>query len=223
MLFRVRAVPASVAAAVFAAVAFGIVVPASRAITTAPSCVPSTLNASAALAGGAVTVTPAPDTLDASYLTQISFLGPPSAEITDVKVSGSHSGAHSGRLLAYSQGDGASFLPTKPFAQGEVVTVHAVLRGITSSTPIAWRFSVAEVDSVSRSLETPPPPPPPPKSSELQHFVSRSDLRPPTVDVTTSTGSQAPGDIFLAPYAGPGQYGPMVLDGSGKLVWFKPI
>ncbi len=221
--FRVRAVPASVAAAVFAAVAFGIVVPASRATTTAPSCVPSTLNASAALAGGAVTVTPAPDTLDASYLTQISFLGPPSAEITDVKVSGSHSGAHSGRLLAYSQGDGASFLPTKPFAQGEVVTVHAVLRGITSSTPIAWRFSVAEVDSVSRSLETPPPPPPPPKSSELQHFVSRPDLRPPTVDVTTSTGSQAPGDIFLAPYAGPGQYGPMVLDGSGKLVWFKPI
>jgi hypothetical protein len=185
--------------------------------------VPSTLNESAALANGAVTVTPAPDTLDASYLTQISFLGPPSADIADVKVSGSHSGVHSGRLLPYSQGDGASFVPTKPFTQGEVVTVHAVLRGLSSSTPIAWRFTVAEVDSVSRSLETPPPPPPPPKPSELQHFLSRPDLQPPTVDVTTSTGSQAPGDIFLAPYAGPGQYGSMILDGSGKLVWFKPI
>lgn len=184
---------------------------------------PSTLNESAALANGAVTVTPAPDTLDASYLTQISFLGPPSADIADVKVSGSHSGVHSGRLLPYSQGDGASFVPTKPFTQGEVVTVHAVLRGLSSSTPIAWRFTVAEVDSVSRSLETPPPPPPPPKPSELQHFLSRPDLQPPTVDVTTSTGSQAPGDIFLAPYAGPGQYGSMILDGSGKLVWFKPI
>ena len=221
--FRIRAVQASVAAAVFAAAAFGLVVPEGRAATTAPGCVPSKLNESAALANGAVTVTPAPDTLDASYLTQISFLGPPSTEIAGVKVSGSRSGAHSGRLLAYSQGDGASFVPAKPFAQGEVVTVHAVLRGIASSTPIAWRFTVAEVDSVSRSLETPPPPPPPPKSSELQHFVSRPDLRPPTVDVTASTGSQAPGDIFLAPYAGPGQYGPMVLDGSGKLVWFKPI
>jgi hypothetical protein len=221
--FCIRAVQASVAAAFFAVVALGLAAPESRAVATAPNCVPSTLNESAALAKGAVTVTPAPDTLDASYLSQISFLGPPTADITDVKVSGSRSGTHSGRLLAYSQGDGASFVPTKSFTQGEIVTVHAVVRGLTSSTPIAWRFTVAEVDSVSRSLETPPPPPPPPKPSELQHFVSRPDLQPPTVDVTTSTGSQAPGDIFLAPYAGPGQYGPMILDESGKLVWFKPI
>jgi hypothetical protein len=220
---RIRAVQASAAAAFLAAIALAGSAPVSYAATTAPACVPSTLNESAALANGAVTVTPAPDTLDASYLTQISFLGPPVADIADVEVSGSRSGLHSGRLLAYSQGDGASFVPTKPFTQGEVVTIHAVLRGLTSSTPIAWRFTVAEVDSVSRSLETPPPPPPPPKPSELQHFVSRPDLQPPTVDVTTSTGSQAPGDIFLAPYAGPGQYGPMILDGSGKLVWFKPI
>jgi Arylsulfotransferase (ASST) len=221
--FRIRAPQVRVTVGLLAAVALGLTAPVGSAATTAPVCVPSTLNESAALAGGAVTVTPAPDTGDASYLTQISFLGPPSAEIADVKVSGSRSGAHSGRLLAYSQGDGASFLPTKPFTQGEVVTVHAVLRGLTSSTPIAWRFTVAEVDGVSRSLETPPPPPPAPKPSELQHFVSRPDLQPPAVAVTTSTGAQAAGDIFLAPYAGPGQYGPMILDGTGKLVWFKPI
>ena len=103
--------------------------------------------------------------------------------------------------------------------------MHGVLRrGARHRHPFAWRFTVAEVDSVSRSLETPPPPPPPAKSSELQHFVSRSDLRPPTVTVTTSSsGAQAPGDIFLAPYAGPGQYGPMILDGAGGLVWFKAI
>ncbi len=41
--------------------------------------------------------------------------------------------------------------------------------------------------------------------------------------MTTNTGAQAPGDMFLAPYAGPGQYGPMILDGAGKLLWFKPI
>jgi hypothetical protein len=221
--FRVKAAQASAAAAFLAVLALAVLAPPGYAAVTAPACVPSRLNESAALANGAVTVTPAPDTLDASYLTQISFLGPPLADIVDVKVSGSRSGAHSGRLLPYSQGDGASFLPTKPFTQGEVVTVHAVLRGLTSSTPIAWRFTIAEVDSVSRSLETPPPPPPPPKPSELQHFVSRPDLQPPTVAVTTSTGSQAPGDIFLAPYAGPGQYGPMILDGAGKLLWFKPI
>jgi hypothetical protein len=219
---RIKVAQASAASALFVALALAVS-PASYAAATAPACVPATLNESAALANGAVTVTPAPDTLDASYLTQISFLGPPVADIADVEVSGSRSGAHTGRLLPYSQGDGASFVPSKPFSQGEVVTVHALLRGLSSGTPIAWRFTVAEVDSVSRSLETPPPPPPPPRPSELQHFLSRPDLQPPTVDVTKSTGSQAPGDIFLAPYAGPGQYGPMILDGSGKLVWFKPI
>ncbi len=188
-----------------------------------PTCAPTKLNISAALAGGALTVSPAPDTLDASYLTQISFMGEPAADLLDIRVSGSRSGAHSGKLIAYSQGDGASFLPTHPFAQGETVTIHGALRRGSATTPFAWRFTTAVVDSVSRSLETPPPPPPPPKASELQQFVSRPDLRPPTVSVTTNTGAQAPGDIFLAPYAGPGQYGPMVLDPAGNLLWFKPI
>jgi hypothetical protein len=188
-----------------------------------PPCQPSALNASAALAGGAVTVSPAPATLDASYRTQISFLGVPAADIAGVTVLGSRSGAHPGRLEAYSQGDGASFLPRKSFTQGETVTVHAALRRGASTTPFAWRFTIAEVDAVSRSLETPPPPPPPPKPSELQHFLSRPELLPPTVTVSTDTGSHAPGDIFLAPYAGPGQYGPMILDGSGRLIWFKPV
>jgi Arylsulfotransferase (ASST) len=193
------------------------------AATTAPNCVPRTLNVSRALAGGVVSVSPEPDSMDASYRAQISFLGVPAADIEDVAVVGSHSGAHAGRLAAYAQGDGASFLPSRPFSQGEVVTVHAAVRSGAGSTPFAWRFTVAEIDSASHSLETPPPPPPPPKSSELQHFVSRPDLRPPTVTVTTAAGGSAPGDIFLAPYAGPGQYGPMILDGAGGLVWFKAI
>jgi hypothetical protein len=206
------------------AVALGLANPGlASAGMTAPSCVPPTLGVSASLAGGAVTVSPEPDSMDASYLTQVSVLGVPAADISGVLVSGSRSGVHAGRLTAYSQGDGASFLPAKPFVQGEVVTVHAVLRRGATTTPLAWRFTVAEVDAVSRSLETPPPPPPPPKPSELQHFVSRSDLQPPTVTVTKSSGSQTPGDIFLAPYAGPGQYGPMILDGAGGLIWFKPI
>jgi hypothetical protein len=218
-----RARPAICATALLALLVLCLAPSPSAEASTAPACAPARLNASAALAGGAITVSPAPDTLDASYLTQISFLGVPAADIADVSVSGSRSGAHSGRLLAYSQADGASFLPRQPFAQGEVVTVHAVLRRGASTTPFAWRFTVAEVDAVSRSLETPPPPPPPPKASELQRFLSRPDLKPPSVAVTTNSGSQAPGDIFLAPYAGPGQYGPMILDNSGRLIWFKAI
>ena len=190
---------------------------------TAPSCVPSTLGVSQALASGAVTVTPAPESMDASHLAQVSFLGVPAGEIVGVKVSGSRSGAHSGRLEAYSQGDGASFLPSKPFTEGEVVTVNATLRKGATTTPFSWRFTVAEVDSVSRSLETPPPPAPPPKQSELQRFVSRPDLQPPAVTVDADQDPHEAGDIFLAPYAGPGQYGPMILDGEGHLIWFKPV
>jgi len=192
---------------------------------TAPDCLPRALNVSRALAGGVLSVSPTPDSADASHLTQLSFVGVPAAAIQRLRVSGSRSGAHPGRLAAYSQGDGASFLPARPFAQGETVTVRGVLRrDAGSSTPFAWRFSVAEVDAVSRSLETPPPPPPPPRWSELQHFVSRFDLRPPTVTVTVGgSRAQGAGDIFLAPYAGPGQYGPMILDGAGRLLWFKAV
>ena len=212
-----------VASALAAALTLALAASANAPSGAAPACVPATLNTSAARAGGAVTVSPAPETMDASYVTQISFLGVPAAEITNVQVVGSRSGSHPGRLAAYSQGDGASFLPSTPFAQGEHVSVHAALRNGDSTTPFGWHFTIAEVDAVSRSLETPPPPPPPPRQSELQHFVSRPDLKPPTVTLTANSGAHAPGDVLLAPYAGPGQYGPMILDGAGRLIWFKPL
>jgi hypothetical protein len=190
---------------------------------SAPPCAPRTLNASAALAGGALTVSPGPGTRDSSHETQISMLGVPAAEIANLSVTGSRSGRHTGRLLAYSQGDGASFVPDRLFDQGEQVSVRATLLRAGRRLPVSWSFTVAERDSTSRSLESPPPPPPPPpKYDELQHFVSRPDLRPPTVTVSRGP-SRAPGYVFLAPYAGPGQYGPMILDGAGRLVWFKPI
>jgi hypothetical protein len=209
--------------AIALALALAAGAPSAAAAAAAPACAPSVLNRSAALAHGAVTVSPAPYTQDASYLTQISFLGVPASELGAVKVSGSRSGSHGGRLLAYSQGDGASFLPSRPFTQGEVVTVNAILRQGETGTPLQWHFTVAEVDSVSRSLETPPPPPPPPRQSEFQHFLTRPDLKPPTVTVAANSGLQSPQDMFLAPYAGPGQYGPMILDAGGGLVWFKPL
>lgn len=190
---------------------------------TAPACAAATLNTSAALAGGAVTVSPAPNSVDASYRSQLSFAGVPAPELAVTSVTGSRSGSHAGSLEAYSQGDGASFVPQAPFAEGELVTVKAALRSASGEQQFEWSFTTAQVDRASRSLETPPPPPPPAKASEIQHFVSRPDLKPPVVSVTTNTGAQAPGDLFLAPYAGPGQYGPTILDAGGGLVWFKPV
>jgi hypothetical protein len=185
-----------------------------------PGCAPSRLNVSAALAGARVTVSPEPDSRDASVATQISMLGPPASELTHVTVSGSRSGAHAGRLEPYSQGDGASFVPSRSFTQGETVTVHAQLDDGSQTTPFAWRFTAAVQDHGGHAGGSPRPAP---RQAAYQSFRSRPDLRPPTVTVTTHAAGTTPGEIFIAPYSGPGQYGPMILDEDGSLLWFKPL
>jgi hypothetical protein len=57
-------------------------------------------------------------------------------------------------------------------------------------------------------------------------FVSRPDLRPPVVAVSTASETAAAGHIFVAPFqitgkAGP-NYGALIVDGLGQPVWFKP-
>ncbi|HST56772.1 MAG TPA: hypothetical protein VLJ42_12870 [Solirubrobacteraceae bacterium] len=189
---------------------------AAAAHQTAPSCVPSKLNQSAALAGGRVTVSPGPGTSDASGASQISLLGVPAGELASVAVKGSHSGAHPGRLVAYSQGNGASFLPRRRFNAGELVTGRAVLSQAGQTTPFTWSFRVAVPDT--EHAASPGTRPRAPKTGDLQSFASRPDLRPPSATVTTQLPGAAPGKLFLAPYSGPGQYGPMILDESGRLV-----
>lgn len=192
-----------------------------------PSCVPGRLNVSAALAGSRVSVSPGPETRDASATTQISLLGVPASELSDISVKGSRTGTHTGRLAAYSQGDGASFLPARPFDDGELVSVRAELLEGGKAIPVAWSFTVAVRDSpgststaVGTGTSTSSAPAPAPK--EYQSFHSRPELRPP--DVTVSSNAQtATGEMFLAPYSGIGQYGPMILDEHGGLVWFKPL
>ena len=62
----------------------------------------------------------------------------------------------------------------------------------------------------------------------VQHFVTRPDLNPPAITVS-NYGTPAAGDppYFILspsgyPRSGPGQPGLMILDRSGKLVWFSP-
>jgi Arylsulfotransferase (ASST) len=198
---------------------------------TGPSCVPPRLNVSQALAGERVTVSPGPETRDASAQTQISMLygvgGNTGPKLADVTVTGSRTGLHAGRLEAYSQGDGASFVPKRQFAEGELVSVHAELVQAGRATPFAWSFTVAVRDHPGSSsaavvgvAKNPAASGPTPE--DYQSFHSRPELRPPDVTVST-TDRTATGDLFLAPYAGVGQYGPMVLSPHGELIWFKAL
>jgi hypothetical protein len=65
--------------------------------------------------------------------------------------------------------------------------------------------------------------PPVQSRQDVQIFRSRPDLSPPAVEVASQAHGTAPGFLFLAPKEGPGQYGPMILNGGGQLVWFRPV
>jgi Arylsulfotransferase (ASST) len=185
----------------------------------APACVPAQLNRSDVLPGTSIAVSPLPDSLDASPSTQISLLGTPPNTLSAVTVSGSQSGSHPGKLIAYSQGDGASFVPARAFDPGETVSVRGRVKTSAGSTPFAYEFVIAHPDRLSR----PPATKPAGDYSEEQHFHSAPTLQPPVLDMTASSPQSAPGDIFTAPYSGPGPSGPEIFSQSGELVWFDPL
>ncbi len=55
---------------------------------------------------------------------------------------------------------------------------------------------------------------------------SRPDLRPPEIEVTQRSGRTAPGYMFFSirvrEQGAPDQYGPMIADDRGEVVWFHP-
>jgi hypothetical protein len=186
----------------------------------APQCVPATLDRSDLLPGTALRVSPLPDSLDATPQTQISFLGVPRSRLAQISVGGSATGGHSGRVDPYSQGDGASFVPSQPFAPGETVTVRGKLLERGRWQPFAFRFTVSVPDPIPWE---PPGHEPAGTAVEVQHYHSAPSLDPPSIQVTTGAGLSPAGDIFTAPYSGPGGDGPMIVDGTGQLVWFDPL
>lgn len=218
MIVRGRSRAASLLAPAVLAAALG---PAAEARAGAsPGCVPARLNVSNRRAGGAVEVTPLPGSRSVSVQTQISFLGARAGTLSAVRVRGAASGVHAGRLRGYSQGDGLSFVPTARFTPGEAVTVSATVSTPSGPRAVRFGFTTAQEDRIplNRSAVAPPA-----KHGQVQNFRTRPDLRPPTVGVLTPRGSPTPLDVFAAPYSGPGQMGPMLLDGAGRLIWFQPL
>jgi hypothetical protein len=156
--------------------------------------------------------------------TQISFRGARRSAIEGIEVRGSRTGEHKGVLRAHSDGMGASFLPKRPFRPGEKVTVDCDCDMIGS-------------DGVTHEISFHTFEIPNPKLAKLpkrthdtggigrgnQFFKSEPDLHPPGIDVDKTSDGLAPGHIFLAPKAAPGQDGPMIMDDKGNLIWFHPL
>jgi hypothetical protein len=185
-----------------------------------PRCEPDFLNRSDVLPGTSLAVSPMPESYDASPRTQISLLGAPSGSISAVSATGSSSGSHSGRLRAYSQGDGASFVPSSPFTPGETVVVRGALRSGGKTHRFAYRFVISHPDT---GIHQAPGSVPKINSAEIQHFQSAPKLTPPELVVSTRTEQASDGYLFAAPYSGPGPAGPLIFDDEGNLVWFHPM
>lgn len=177
-----------------------------------------------AIAGGSakpplVSVFPIPGGRAAAPQTQVTFRGLPAKHLGRVIVTGSRTGRHRGRLVAHSDGDGASFLPAKPFSPGEKITVRTELhvRGAREGT---FHFTVA---TPAGAIPANPLPPAPRLPGDELTFQSRPDLTPASVEVTRPSTNTAEGDIFITPQQGPTQNGVMILGPQGDLVWFQPV
>lgn len=181
-----------------------------------PTCLPNTLHHSAKLPGLSAYVSPAPDSLLANPQTQISVLGVPASQIRQVSVSGTRSGAHAGHLRAYSQGDGASFLPSVPFEDGEHVSVHALIAG----KRVSYSF---QVDTPYPTASVKPFPNPAAGPGEEQSFVTLPGVRAPVLTVTTADRDPSAGAVLLTNGPGPGHYGPLIFTPQGRLVWFDQL
>jgi hypothetical protein len=185
-----------------------------------PPCLPATLEHSARLPGTRIDVSPAPDTGTANPRTQISFLGTSGADVRDVSVVGSKSGVHRGRLRAYSQGDGASFLPATPFDAGERVRVRAVIGAGDGATRTAFSF---RVDTPYPTATIPEFHNPPAAPADYQSFYTMASAQPPILTVTVPDRDPAAGDILTTNGPGPGQYGPLIYAPDGRLIWFQRL
>jgi len=177
----------------------------------------------------AVALSPLPGTPDASPNTQISILGVPRSQIQSARVVGSSTGLHGGQFHAYSGRRGASFVLSRPLAQGERVSVTVHIKG---RAPIAYKFTVAHLAVDPPIINSPVQQP-----SKLQHFVSAPNLLPPKITVMRGAGSLK-GDVFLTPLPSPvvhpesnnavsinpvGPGGPMIIDSHGRLIWFQQL
>jgi Arylsulfotransferase (ASST) len=165
-----------------------------------------------------VAVFPSPGTRTAGPHTQVSMRGIAPERLRGLVVHGSRSGRHAGRLVPHADGRGASFVPLRPFARGERVSVRAPAR-VAGTAGHVGTFSIARTAAPARA----PAAEAPPRPRGAARFRSRPDLRPPAIDVRRNRVPAAAGDFFVAPKAGSTQAGPMIVDGAGRLVWFHRL
>lgn len=62
-----------------------------------------------------------------------------------------------------------------------------------------------------------------PADGVIDKFHSRPDLTPPRIEIDVHPGDVDPGYVVTDCHDGPGQQGPIMLNSSGALTWFRPL
>jgi len=158
-----------------------------------------------------VSVFPSPGTPVASDLTTFSFRGIPAARLGPVRVVGSKSGRHGGRLLGHSDGRGVSFIPKRRFRRGEVVRVYS-RKKLVGAPSGNFHVRIGRFPDDGRKSLTRRP------ANRFPALVSRPGLRPPVLKVHSATPDAGPGKILFAPKA----TGLTIADRLGRVTWFLP-
>ena len=120
-------------------------------------------------------------------------------------------------------------LPGKKRTRREFLKLAGLGTAGLSSTYLAGceiraRSAETTVSEAASAVQKTAPMTTPTAGSYVQAFRSRPDLRPPVITVSTPPRDTAPGYVFIAPKKSlEGQYGSMVLDEQGRMVWFKPV
>jgi hypothetical protein len=191
----------------------------------------------------AVATSPSPGDRFATPQTTISFRGITPAGLGSVRVIGSRSGVHRGRLVADPAG-ATIFRPRIPFVPGERVTVRTGVP-IAGAGGDSFSFTVAHVapnapevlppgsgTGPDATVSTSPEPPSPAGSSRtaatctprLPTYHSEPYLLPPGACVNQAAAGTAPGYLFATP-AGTGKRGDgaAIFDNRGDLIWYDPV
>jgi hypothetical protein len=206
------------------------------ALVTGLAGPPALANGSAGAAtsrAATVAVSPSPGEMFATPQTTISFRGITPAALGTVRVSGSRTGVHAGRLVADPDGY-TIWKPRAPFQPGERVTVRTSV-AITGAGGDSFSFTVANIAPGTAGI-------PPPDGStgagaavsaggpattctpRLTRFRSEPDLTPPAACVNQRASGTAAGYLFVTP-AGTDHRGngPAIFNNRGDLVWYDPV
>ena len=165
---------------------------------------------------------PAPGTTAAQRGTEISLRGVAPDAVGTVVVTGSRSGEHAGRLLAHSDGLGASFVPDGAFRPGERVTVRTDLNvrggedGDYRFTVLRGEFETGRDGSDDRV--------PPARRGTYTAYRSDPNLRTPRLIVDQRRAGRAPGYLVMNTGwddARPRPEGVLIASDDGEPVFFQ--